>query len=107
MQADNRTRVRVDIFGTEYTMRGDASADDLRAVAKEVDSLMRTIAAANPQLDQRRLAVLAALNMADEVRKLRKECDELRAMLDELTTNGSEGAEDRVPVSGTGAGTRR
>ncbi|MCL6548617.1 MAG: cell division protein ZapA [Alicyclobacillus sp.] len=85
MTADNKTRVRVDILGTEYTLRGEASAEHLRSVARMVDDVMRRIADANPQLDGRRVAVLAAVNLADELFRLRAQYQELMELLDEQT----------------------
>lgn len=85
MAADNKTRVRVEILGTEYTLRGDASAEYLRHVARVVDEVMRRIAEANPQLDGRKVAVLAAVNLADELCRLREQYQELMDLLDEQT----------------------
>jgi cell division protein ZapA len=54
-------------------------------VARLVDEVMRRISAANPRLDSERLAVLTALNLAEELHRLRKEYEDLFDLLDERT----------------------
>ncbi|BCJ88096.1 cell division protein ZapA [Effusibacillus dendaii] len=81
MQKENN-RIRVDIYGMEYQLRGKASVDHLRLVAGLVDDKMREIAGANPRLDLNRLAVLAAVNIADEYMRLRQEYEELLKILE-------------------------
>lgn len=84
MEREEPSRIRVDIFGQAYQIRGDASADHILQVAKYVDRKMREIASLNPRLDLHRLAVLAAVNIADEYFRLREEYEELlRALEDE------------------------
>jgi hypothetical protein len=50
-----------------------------------VDQVMQRISAANPRLDSERVAVLAALNLAEELHRLRREYEELMELLDERT----------------------
>lgn len=76
-------RVTVEIYGQHYTMKGTSNAPHMRAVAGFVDDKMREIAQANPRLDTNKLAVLAALIVADEFFKLRQEYEELIRLLEE------------------------
>ena len=76
-------RLRVDIFGTEYMLRGQASIDHLRAVAVLVDGVMKQVASANPHMEQKKIAVLAAVNIADELYRLQVAHRDLLAMLDD------------------------
>ncbi len=76
MQADGVSRLRVEIYGTEYTLRGRTSIQHLHWVAEKVDTVMHQIAAGNPSLDPKRVAVLAAINIADELRQLQEEWEE-------------------------------
>ncbi|QQE77474.1 cell division protein ZapA [Alicyclobacillus sp. SO9] len=82
---DDVNRLRVTIAGTEYTLRGDASVEQMRTVANKVDELMTEIAQANPQLDEKRAAVLTAVNIADELYRLQIQYDSLLQLLDEQT----------------------
>jgi cell division protein ZapA len=78
-------RVRVQIHGREYPLRGDLPEEDLRQIARVVDQVMHRIGAANPRLDSERVAVLAALNLAEELHRLRREYEDLLTLLDERT----------------------
>lgn len=67
-----KNRVRVSIFGEEYVVKGSASPDDLLELATYVDERMRALSRHNPRLGTMKLAVLTAMNLADEVFRLRK-----------------------------------
>lgn len=82
MQKEDNNRIRVEIYGIEYQLRGKASADHIRLVAALVDDKMREIAGSNPRLDLNRISVLAAVNIADEYMKLRQEYEELIKLLE-------------------------
>jgi cell division protein ZapA (FtsZ GTPase activity inhibitor) len=58
-------RIDVEIFGSTYTLRG-SDPDAIRAVAQRVDSQMRDLA--SPGADPLKVAILAALQFADEAR---------------------------------------
>jgi cell division protein ZapA len=63
--------VRVEIFDQAYNLRGSDPEYILR-LAEYVDSKMRAVAEATNTIDTVRLAVLAALNIADEYHLLKK-----------------------------------
>jgi len=63
--------VRVEIFDQAYNLRG-SDAEYILKLAEYVDSKMRAVAEATNTIDTVRLAVLAALNIADEYHLLRK-----------------------------------
>lgn len=60
-------KTTVTILGESFTIRGDASEDYIAEIARMVDSTMRDIKKEQTNLDRFRLAVLAALNLADEL----------------------------------------
>ena len=66
--------VRVEIFDQAYNLRFP-DPEYLLKLAEYVDSKMRSVAAATNTVDTVRLAVLAALNIADEYHLLKKEID--------------------------------
>jgi len=66
--------VRVEIFDQAYNLRGSDPEYILR-LAEYVDSKMRAVAEATNTIDTVRLAVLAALNIADEYHLLKKKQD--------------------------------
>ena len=57
--------VRVEIFDTVYNLRG-TDPSYITQLAEYVDSKMRAVATQTSTVDTIRLAVLAALNIADE-----------------------------------------
>ena len=63
--------VRVDIFDQAYNLRG-TDPDYIRRLAEYVDAKMRLIAEQTSTVDSLRLAVLAALNIADEYHLLKR-----------------------------------
>jgi cell division protein ZapA len=66
--------VRVEIFDQAYNLRG-SDPEYILKLAEYVDSKMRAVAEATNTVDTVRLAVLAALNIADEYHLLRKKQD--------------------------------
>ncbi len=67
-------------------MRGPASPDYMKRAAHYVDEKMRQIGQTNSRLGVSRIAVLTAINLADELFLLRKELQELETILDQKTT---------------------
>jgi cell division protein ZapA (FtsZ GTPase activity inhibitor) len=65
--------VRVEIFDQAYNLRG-SDADYILKLAEYVDGKMRAVAEATSTVDTMRLAVLAALNIADEYHVLKRWC---------------------------------
>jgi cell division protein ZapA len=64
--------VRVEIFDQAYNLRAGSDPDYILKLAEYVDAKMRAVAAATNTIDTVRLAVLAALNIADEYHLLKK-----------------------------------
>jgi cell division protein ZapA len=66
--------VRVEIFDQAYNLRG-SDPEYILKLAEYVDAKMRAVAEATNTIDTVRLAVLAALNVADEYHLLKKRQD--------------------------------
>ena len=91
--------VRVEIFDQPYNLRG-SDADYIIKLAEYVDGKMRAVAEATSTVDTMRLAVLAALNIADEYHMLKRQAESgnldyakrahrLSDILDEVLENNS------------------
>lgn len=65
-------RIQVEIAGRTYTLRGNRDATAVRELAAFVDERMREIATRTNTADTTRVAILAALNIADELFKDRR-----------------------------------
>ncbi len=61
------TSIDVEIFGSVYHVRGEQNREYLRSLAKVVDGKMREISRHVPVVDSGKIAILAALNLADEL----------------------------------------
>ncbi len=68
------TSVRVEIFDQAYNLRG-SDANYIMKLAEYVDAKMRAVAKQTQTVDTVRLAVLAALNIADEYHLLKRNLD--------------------------------
>jgi len=59
--------MRVEIFDQTYHIRGDVDEAYMEELARYVDEKVRAVAAGARSMDSHRIAVLAALNLADEL----------------------------------------
>ena len=62
----------VHIYGEKYTLRSDEDPDYIQEVATFVDTKMREIAGSGKVISTDKIAILAALNIADEFFKSRR-----------------------------------
>jgi cell division protein ZapA len=67
MASERGTTTDVEIFGSTYHVRGEQDREYLRELASLVDRKMREIASRVQAADPTRVAILAALNLADEL----------------------------------------
>ncbi len=83
------TTTAVEIFGSVYYVRGDNDTESLRQLAGMVDAKMREIAKHVTTVDTAKIAILAALNLADELSKAKDQQQgervELREKVEALT----------------------
>ena len=61
------SHVPVDIFGESYVIRGEAEESYIKEVGRLVDQRMCELKSKSPHLEIKRLAVLTAINIADEL----------------------------------------
>lgn len=61
--------VQVEIYGQSYNLRGEGETAYLQELAAYVDRRMREVAEATATVDSLKVAILAALNIADESRR--------------------------------------
>lgn len=75
--------VKVDIFGQTYPIQGELEEAYIRKIAAYVDEKMRLISDVARTVDTQKVAVLAALAIADELYRLREERGEREEILKE------------------------
>ncbi|MDH3253748.1 MAG: cell division protein ZapA [Acidobacteriota bacterium] len=72
MAAKTTVTTDVEIFGNVYHVRGEDNPEHLREVAALVDRRMREVAEKVTTVDTAKIAILAALNIADELFRCRE-----------------------------------
>jgi cell division protein ZapA len=64
-------------------VRGTSSREHILKIASQVDEKMSLISRRNPNLSPKKLAILTALNLADELSQLQEDYDNLVKLLDD------------------------
>jgi cell division protein ZapA len=86
--------VRVVIYDQEYFMRGDLDEAYIQKLAQFLDAKMRSIAERTRTVDSLRVAILAALNVADEYHRLKAKQEADSRQLDQKVVEYSRALDD-------------
>jgi cell division protein ZapA len=70
-------KVKIEIYDQSYNVNADGNEEYLKDLAAYVDAKMRTVAESTRMVDSLKVAVLAALNIADEAFMLRQRQQEI------------------------------
>ena len=73
--------MKIEIYDQVYNVNGDQDEKYLQELAAYVDGKMRSIAEATHMVDSLKVAVLAALNIADEMFTVREKQQEVEGPL--------------------------
>jgi cell division protein ZapA len=76
-------RIKVEIYDQTYHIGGELDEAYVLELARSVDAKMREVAEATQTVDSLRVAVLAALAIADELHSLRQGQEDLETSLRE------------------------
>lgn len=79
----NSESVKVTIFGKEYTLKGGDDAEYVQEVAAFVDERMNEVARSAAVASTDRVAILAAVNIADELFREQQKRMEATATLED------------------------
>lgn len=82
--------IRVEIYNQTYNIRSDGDTEYLTQLADFVDARMREISSGTLTVDSLKVAILAALHIADELHRLKQTYEQADA---QLATRSSECAE--------------
>ncbi len=82
--------VKVNIFGNEYPIKSEADPEYIKRVAKYVDRKMREISEKVNISSAAKVAVLAALNITDELFREKADKDKALAEVDDRTAELAE-----------------
>ncbi len=81
--ATGRKTVRVTIFNQAYNLLATEEPGEVEALAHSVDELMTAVAQRAGNVDSNRVAVLACLHMADQLKSIERELGELKSRVNE------------------------
>jgi len=81
----SKTAIRVEIYDQVYPIGGDNDPAYVRRLAERVDAKMRQVARETHVVDSLRVAVLAAINLADENESLRARVEQMERQVAEKT----------------------
>lgn len=81
------TTTEVEIFGATYVLRGGQESDYLSGLAAEVDRRMRELAGHLQSPEAGKVAILTALNLADELSRSRTSWDGERREIEARVTS--------------------
>jgi cell division protein ZapA len=90
VEAMPRGSMEVEIFGAVYSVRGNDDREYLQGLADLVDRKMREVAQHVNTADTARIAILAALNLADELMSLEKRQEGERVLIREKVAELTE-----------------
>ena len=89
---------KVEIFGQEYKIKGVGNPQYIHKIAGYVDKKMREIAHSSGIMSQSRIAILAALNIADELYQEREERGKTKEELEGTAARLGELLDSKISV---------
>lgn len=81
---NKKNKVTVEVYGESYALKGNIEDERVKMIAGLVDDKMRAIAKINPRLSPTKIAVLAALNLAEDYLRLESDYSQLVQMVREI-----------------------
>ncbi len=93
---DEKSVVRVEIFGTSYTIRGEEDREYIERVAAYVDEKMRQLHERLPVASVAKVAVLTSLHLADELFQSRQDRDDLSAFVTQRASHLAESLDEAL-----------
>ena len=76
-------KVTVEIFGSSYTLKSSGDPEILKEVAQFVDSKMKDIESRTSVASSEKIAILAALNIAEEYFSNKREIEGIESDIEE------------------------
>jgi len=96
LSTGHSANAEVRIYGATYHVRGDDDREYLQELADFVDGKMREVAQHVTTADTARIAILAALNMADELFRTQKRQEGERVEIKEKVAELAEELRDAL-----------
>jgi cell division protein ZapA len=94
---DDKGSTKVEIYGQDYRISGDADPEFMAEIARYVDSKMKEVAKGAPLGSLSKIAILGALNIAEELFKERDEKNRILSGIEAATSRMKEKLEEITP----------
>ena len=78
-------KVEVEIYGQSYSLKGEGNREYINRLASYVDKKMKEVTQRTPTVDSLKVAILAALNIADEYLQIQDKDDDYVGQIAEKT----------------------
>lgn len=95
----NSSSTTVEIFGNVYRIQGDADPAYIQELSKYLDTQMREIAKNSSTISLPQVAILAAMNIADELYKTKNDNSEKHSAIKEKAARMIRLIEDKLKSS--------
>jgi cell division protein ZapA len=82
--------IKVEIYNQTYNIRSDGDNEYIHRLAEYVDAKMRDVTSGTYTVDSHKVAILAALHIADELHQLRSQQEELDSQLAQRSADCTE-----------------
>ncbi len=82
--------VKVEIYNQTYNIRGNGDSEYIIRLADYVDRRMREIASTTLTVDSLKVAILAALHIADELHQMKQRYEQLDVQLAQRSAEAGE-----------------
>jgi cell division protein ZapA len=89
MAESTANTIEINVYGTTYRVKSDETPDYVKQVADRIDREMKEIGE-NSNIPVSQCAVLAAMNISDELHKLKSENEKLKSILDRINSEVDE-----------------
>ena len=100
---DDEKSYTVNIFGTDYPLKSHANINYVKKVADYVDAKMKEVHRAKPNRPLHQIAILAAMNITDELLQSREIDRQKHLSFEEKVTNLAKQLEKSINDSTEGA----
>ena len=97
---ETTTATTVEIMGREYRIRGAADEAYVREVARYVDNKLREVSQGTSLPTSDRVAILAAMNIADELFQLRRAAHDEMSSIEKKTQSLISFLDEKLSVEG-------
>ncbi len=94
---EEKGSTKVEIYGQEYRISGDADPEYVAEIARYVDAKMKEVARGTALGSLSKIAILGALNIAEELFKERDEKNRILSGIEAATSRMKEKLEEITP----------